>query len=157
MFSWLRDWGRYSRFTDRARKVMRFANEEARRLNHEYIGTEHLLLGLVKEGTGVAARVLNNLNIDLSKIRMEVEKIVQAGPDLVTWDTLPQTPRAKKVIAYATDEARKLNHNYVGTEHLLLGLLLEQEGVAAHILMNLGAALQSTSNEILRLVSEGRT
>src|SRR5207244_1093646 len=128
----------YERFTDRARKVMQLANQEAQRFNHEYIGTEHILLGLVKEGTGVAANVLKNLDIDLRKIRLEVEKIVQAGPDMVTMGKLPQTPRAKKVIEYSIEEARNLNHNYVGTEHLLLGLLREQEGVAAQVLMNLG-------------------
>jgi len=91
----------YERFTDRARKVMQLANQEAQRFNHEYIGTEHILLGLVKEGTGVAANVLKNLDIDLRKIRLEVEKIVQAGPDMVTMGKLPQTPRAKKVIEYS--------------------------------------------------------
>src|SRR3981081_856443 len=118
----------YERFTDRARKVMQLANQEAQRFNHEYIGTEHILLGLVKEGTGVAANVLKNLDIDLRKIRLEVEKIVQAGPDMVTMGKLPQTPRAKKVIEYSIEEARNLNHNYVGTEHLLLGLLREKKG-----------------------------
>ena len=116
----------YERFTDRARKVMQLANQEAQRFNHEYIGTEHVLLGLVKEGSGVAANVLKNLDVDLRKIRLEVEKIVQAGPDMVTMGKLPQTPRAKKVIEYAMEEARNLNHNYVGTEHLLLGLLIGQ-------------------------------
>src|SRR5476651_193829 len=91
----------FERFTDRARKVMQLANQEAQRFNHEYIGTEHILLGLVKEGTGVAANVLKNLDIDLRKIRLEVEKIVQAGPDMVTMGKLPQTPRAKKVIEYS--------------------------------------------------------
>ena len=108
----------YERFTDRARKVMQLANQEAQRFNHEYIGTEHILLGLVKEGSGVAANVLKNLDVDLRKIRIEVEKIVQSGPDMVTMGKLPQTPRAKKVIEYAMEEARNLNHNYVGTEHL---------------------------------------
>src|SRR5437588_2026103 len=120
----------YERFTDRARKVMQLANQEAQRFNHEYIGTEHILLGLVKEGSGVAANVLKNLDIDLRRICLEVEKIVQAGPDMVTMGKLPQTPRAKKVIEYSIEEARNLNHNYVGTEHLLLGLLREQEGAA---------------------------
>ncbi|MFO0003241.1 MAG: Clp protease N-terminal domain-containing protein, partial [bacterium] len=96
----------YERFTDRARKVMQLANQEAQRFNHEYIGTEHILLGLVKEGSGVAANVLKNLDVDLRKIRIEVEKIVQTGPDMVTMGKLPQTPRAKKVIEYAMDEAR---------------------------------------------------
>ncbi len=153
----------YERFTDRARKVMQLANQEAQRFNHEYIGTEHILLGLVKEGTGVAANVLKNLDIDLRKIRLEVEKIVQAGPDMVTMGRLPQTPRAKKVIEYSIEEARNLNHNYVGTEHLLLGLLREQEGVAAQVLMNLGLKLEDVREEVLNLLghnmdpSEGST
>ena len=145
----------YERFTDRARKVMQLANQEAQRFNHEYIGTEHILLGLVKEGSGVAANVLKNLDVDLRKIRIEVEKIVQTGPDMVTMGKLPQTPRAKKVIEYAMDEARNLNHNYVGTEHLLLGLLREQEGVAAQVLMNLGLKLEDVRDEVLNLLGHG--
>lgn len=145
----------YERFTDRARKVMQLANQEAQRFNHEYIGTEHILLGLVKEGSGVAANVLKNLDVDLRKIRLEVEKIVQSGPDLVTMGKLPQTPRAKKVIEYAMEEARNLNHNYVGTEHLLLGLLREQEGVAAQVLMNLGLKLEDVREEVLNLLGHG--
>ena len=145
----------YERFTDRARKVMQLANQEAQRFNHEYIGTEHILLGLVKEGSGVAANVLKNLDVDLRKIRIEVEKIVQSGPDMVTMGKLPQTPRAKKVIEYAMEEARNLNHNYVGTEHLLLGLLREQEGVAAQVLMNLGLKLEHVREEVLNLLGHG--
>src|SRR5437660_1701442 len=145
--------GMYERFTDRARKVMQPANQEAQRFNHEYIGTEHILLGLVKEGSGVAANVLKNLDIDLRKIRLEVEKIVQSGPDMVTMGKLPQTPRAKKVIEYSIEEARNLNHNYVGTEHLLLGLLREQEGVAAQVLMNLGLKLEDVREEVLNMDS----
>src|SRR3984957_10855686 len=144
--------GMYERFTDRARKVMQLANQEAQRLNHEYIGTEHILLGLVKEGSGVAANVLKNLDVDLRKIRLEVEKLVQLGPDMVTLGKLPQTPRSKKVIEYAMEEARNLNHNYVGTEHLLLGLLREQEGVAAQVLMNLGMKLEDVREEVLNLL-----
>ncbi len=145
----------YERFTDRARKVMQLANQEAQRFNHEYIGTEHILLGLVKEGSGVAANVLKNLEVDLRKIRLEVEKIVQSGPDMVTMGKLPQTPRAKKVIEYAMEEARNLNHNYVGTEHLLLGLIREQEGVAAQVLMNLGLKLEDVREEVLNLLGHG--
>ena len=145
----------FERFTDRARKVMQLANQEAQRFNHEYIGTEHILLGLVKEGSGVAANVLKNLDVDLRKIRLEVEKIVQSGPDMVTMGKLPQTPRAKKVIEYAMEEARNLNHNYVGTEHLLLGLLREQEGVAAQVLMNLGLKLEDVREEVLNLLGHG--
>ncbi len=145
----------YERFTDRARKVMQLGNQEAQRFNHEYVGTEHVLLGLVKEGSGVAANVLKNLDVDLRKIRVEVEKIVQSGPDMVTMGKLPQTPRAKKVLEYAIEEARNLNHNYVGTEHLLLGLLREQEGVAAQVLMNLGLKLEEVREEVLNLLGHG--
>ncbi len=145
----------YERFTDRARKVMQLANQEAQRFNHEYIGTEHILLGLVKEGSGVAANVLKNLDVDLRKIRLEVEKLVQSGPEMVTMGKLPQTPRAKKVIEYSMEEARNLNHNYVGTEHILLGLLREQEGVAAQVLMNLGLKLDDVREEVLNLLGHG--
>ena len=145
----------YERFTDRARKVMQLANQEAQRFNHEYIGTEHVLLGLIKEGSGVAANVLKNLDVDLRKIRLEVEKLVQSGPDMVTMGRLPQTPRAKKVIEYSMEEARNLNHNYVGTEHILLGLLREQEGVAAQVLMNLGLKLEEVREEVLNLLGHG--
>jgi len=145
----------YERFTDRARKVMQLANQEAQRFNHEYIGTEHILLGLVKEGSGVAANVLKNLEVDLRKIRLEVEKLVQSGPEMVTVGKLPQTPRAKKVIEYSMEEARNLNHSYVGTEHILLGLLREQEGVAAQVLMNLGLKLDDVREEVLNLLGHG--
>src|SRR5207248_11587175 len=142
----------FERFTDRARKVMALANQEAQRFNHEYIGTEHILLGLVKEGSGVGATVLKNLDIDLRKVRLEVEKLVKSGPDMVTMGKLPQTPRAKKVIEYAIAEARHLGHNYVGTEHLLLGLLREKDGVAAQVLMNLGLKLEEVREEVLNLL-----
>ena len=145
----------FERFTDRARKVMALANQEAQRFNHEHIGTEHILLGLVKEGSGVGANVLKNMDVDLRKVRLEVEKIVKSGPDMVTMGKLPQTPRAKKVIEYAIEEARSLNHNYVGTEHLLLGLLREQDGVAAQVLMNLGLKLDDVREEVLNLLGAG--
>ena len=145
----------FERFTDRARKVMALANQEAQRFNHEYIGTEHILLGLVKEGSGVGANVLKNLEVDLRKVRMEVEKLVKSGPDMVPMQKLPQTPRAKKVIEFAIEEARNLNHNYVGTEHLLLGLLREQDGVAAQVLMNLGIKLEEVREEVLNLLDPG--
>lgn len=145
----------FERFTERARKVMALANQEAQRFNHEYIGTEHLLLGLVKEGSGVGANVLKNLAVDLRKVRMEVEKLVKTGPDMVTMGKLPQTPRAKKVIEFSIEEARNLNHNYVGTEHILLGLLREQDGVAAQVLMNLGLKLEDVRDEVLNLLGAG--
>ncbi len=145
----------FERFTDRARKVMALANQEAQRFNHEYIGTEHILLGLVKEGSGVGANVLKNLDVDIKKLRLEVEKLVKSGPDMVTMGKLPHTPRAKKVIEFAIEEARSLNHNYIGTEHLLLGLLRESEGVAAQVLMNLGLKLEEVRQEVLNLLGAG--
>ncbi|HOK67158.1 MAG TPA: Clp protease N-terminal domain-containing protein, partial [Anaerohalosphaeraceae bacterium] len=145
----------FERFTDRARKVMALANQEAQRFNHEYIGTEHILLGLVKEGSGVAANVLKNMDVDLKKLRLGIEKLVKSGPDMVTMGKLPQTPRAKKVIEYAIEEARALNHNYVGTEHILLGLLRETEGIAAQVLMNLGLKLEDVRQEVLNLLGAG--
>ena len=145
----------FERLTDRARKVMTLANQEAQRFNHEYVGTEHILLAIAKEGNGVAANVLRNLEVDLRKIRLEVEKIVQTGPDMVTMGKLPQTPRAKKVLEYAIEEARNLGQNVVGTEHLLLGLLREQEGVAAQVLMNLNLKLEEVREEVLNLLGHG--
>ena len=136
-------------------KVMALANQEAQRFNHDYIGTEHILLGLVKEGSGVGANVLKNLGVDLRKVRLEVEKLVKSGPEMVTMGKLPQTPRAKRVIEYAIEEARNLNHNYVGTEHLLLGLLREQDGVAATVLLNLGLKLEDVREEVLNLLGAG--
>jgi len=145
----------FERFTDRARKVMALANQEAQRFNHEYIGTEHILLGLVKEGSGVGANVLKNLDVDIKKLRLEIEKLVKSGPDMVTMGKLPQTPRAKKVVEFAIEEARALNHNYVGTEHILLGLLRETEGIAAQVLMNLGLKLEDVRQEVLNLLGAG--
>ncbi|MBI3406975.1 MAG: hypothetical protein HY040_01280 [Planctomycetes bacterium] len=147
----------YERFTDRARQVLQEANEEAKRFRHEYIGTEHVLLGLVKTNAGVASEVLKSLGVELRRIRQEVEKIVQPGPYKVEVDKLPQTPRAKKVIEFAIDESRSLNHNYVGTEHILLGLIREQEGVASQVLMNLGLNLQKIRDEVLVLLGREPT
>ncbi len=145
----------FERFTDRARKVMALANQEAQRFNHDVIGTEHILLGLVKEGSGVGATVLKNFDVDIKKLRLEVEKHVKSGPDMVTMGKLPQSPRAKKVIEYAIEEARALNHNYVGTEHILLGLLRESEGIAAQVLLSLGLKLEEVRQEILNLLGAG--
>ena len=142
----------FERFTDRSRKVMALANQEALRFNHEYVGTEHILLGLAKEGAGVGANVLKNLDIDLQKVRAEVEKLVKSSPEPGTAGKLPQTPRAKKVIEYAIEECRNLNHMYVGTEHLLLGLLREHDGVAAQVLMNLNLELEDVREEVLNLL-----
>ncbi len=149
--------GLFGAFTDHARKVMALANQEAQRFNHEYIGTEHILLGLVKEGSGVGANVLKNLDVDLRKVRLEVEKLVKAGPEMVTMGKLPQTPRVMQVIKYAIEEARNLNHNYVGTEHLLLGLLREHDGVAAWVLRNLGLRLEEVREEVLNLLADAES
>lgn len=150
----------YERFTDRARKVMRLANQEARRFNHKYLGTEHILLGLVGEGSGVAANVLKNFGVDPREIRLEVKKMGQRGPDVVTLHRLPPTPGAKKVIEYSMEEARNLGHNYVGTEHILLGLLREQESVAAQVLTRFALRLEQVRAETLAIVGltrdEGR-
>jgi ATP-dependent Clp protease ATP-binding subunit ClpC len=142
----------FDRFTDRAKKVMSFARQEAMKFNHEYIGTEHILLGLVQEGSGVAANVLKNMTIDLEKIRHEVEKIVKTGPSMVTMGQLPFTPRAKKVLELSLEEASHLSHNYIGTEHLLLGLIRENEGIAAQVLMNLGIKLEEVREEVLEFL-----
>jgi ATP-dependent Clp protease ATP-binding subunit ClpC len=145
----------YDRFTDRARKAMAYARQEAQRFNHDYIGTEHILLGLIKEGSGVAAHVLRNLDVDVQKIRLEVEKLVQSSPDVQTKGQPPFTPRAKKVIELSLEEARALGQNYIGTEHILLGLLRESEGVAAHVLTNLGVKLEVVREEVLRALRDG--
>ena len=135
-------------------KVMQLANQEALRSHHEYIGTEHILLGLVQEGEGIAATVLKKLNIDVHKIRVEVAKIVLHGPggEKALVGRLPHTPRAKRVIDFAVAEARALNHNYIGTEHLLLGLLKEEECVAFQVLLNLGLDSAILRAEILKVV-----
>ena len=142
----------FERFTDRARKVMALANQEAQRLVHSHLGTEHLLLGLIKEGSGVGANVLKNFDVDLRKVRSEVERLAQEKGDSPPPGKLPQTPRTKKVIEYAIEEARGLKHNYVGTEHLLLGLLRETDGIAAKVLQNLGLKLDEVRQEILNLL-----
>ncbi len=142
----------FDRFTERARKVIILAKEEAKRFNHDYIGTEHILLGLIKEGESVAAAVLQNLGLSLDTIRLEVEKLVQFGPSTIVSGDIPFTPKAKKVIELAMDEARRLGHNYIGTEHLLLGLIKEGEGVASHVLMNLGLNLNKVRSEVIKLL-----
>mgnify|MGYP002777809447 FL=1 len=142
----------FDRFTDRAKKVMNLARQEAQALNHEYLGTEHILLGLVQEGNGVAANVLRQMNIDLTKIRTEVEKLVKSGPSMVQMGQLPFTPRAKKVLELSMEEASNLGHNYIGTEHLLLGLIKENEGIAAKVLTNLGVKLDEVREEVLEFL-----
>ncbi|MFA5142780.1 MAG: ATP-dependent Clp protease ATP-binding subunit [Candidatus Omnitrophota bacterium] len=142
----------FNRFTERARKVILLAKEEAKRFNHDYIGTEHILLGLVREGEGVAAAVLASFGLSPDKIRLEVEKLVQPGPTTVVSGDLPFTPKAKKVIELAMEEARALGHNYIGTEHLLLGLIREGEGVASQVLVNLGLELEKVREEVMNLL-----
>lgn len=142
----------FNRFTERARRVVLLAREEAKRLDHDYLGTEHLLLGLISEGEGVAAIALQNLDIDLEQVRQEVEKTVGRGGGSLFLGQIPFTPRAKKVLELAVTEARTLGHNYIGTEHLLLGLIREGEGVAAQVLINLGADLEKVRQEINNLL-----
>ena len=145
----------FNRFTERARKVIVYAKEEARRFNHDYIGTEHLLLGLIREGEGVAAAVLQKLGLDLETIRIEVEKLVQPGPQTQVMGDIPFTPRSKKALELSAEEARALGHNYIGTEHLLLGLVKEGEGMAYRVLLNLGLDLGKLRNEVMELLGSG--
>ena len=153
----VRTGGRHGRpvdkFTERARRVLTLAQEEAQRFNHNYIGTEHLLLGLVREGDGVAAKVLSNLGVELGKVRSAVEFIIGRG-DRAVLGEIGLTPRAKKVIELAVDEARRLNHHYIGTEHLLLGLVREGEGIAAGVLESLGVNLERVRAETTRILSQ---
>ncbi|MFA5088015.1 MAG: ATP-dependent Clp protease ATP-binding subunit [Candidatus Omnitrophota bacterium] len=147
----------FNRFTERARKVIVLAKEEARRFNHDYIGTEHLLLGLIREGEGVASAVLQKLGLDLETIRIEVEKLVQPGPQTQVLGDIPFTPRSKKALELSAEEARALGHNYIGTEHLLLGLVKEGEGMAYRVLLNLGLDLNRLRTEIMDLLGNGMT
>ena len=145
---------RFEKFSERARRVLTYAQEEARNLNHSYIGTEHILLGLVREEEGVAAKVLNNLGASLSKVRSAVEFIIGRGEKPQTSET-GLTLRAKKVIELAIDEARQLGHNYIGTEHLLLGLLREAEGVASSVLDSFSITLERVRAETIHVLSQG--
>ena len=142
----------FDRFTDRARKVMALARKEAQRFSHDFIGTEHILLGLVQEGSGVAANVLKNLDVDSGKIRAEIERQVQGGHSIVHMGQLPFTPRAKRVLELCQEAAKELRHNYIGTEHLLLGLIREEQGVAATVLKDLGLRLEDVRNEVLEIL-----
>ena len=145
-----------NRFTERAQRVILIAQEEAKRLNHDYVGTEHILLGLIALGEGVAAQVLANLGVDLRRVRSEIEKIVGTGDNVMLLGEIPFTPRAKKVLEYAVEEAQHMGHSYVGTEHLLLGLIREEEGGAARVLENLGLRLDVVREEVLNLLGEGQ-
>src|SRR5271169_2918804 len=137
-------------FTPRVQQVLALARTEAERFNHNCVGTEHLLLGLIKLGQGVAVNVLQKMGLDLERVRMEVEKHVGSHPETKMVGNIPYTPRVKKVLALAGKEAKALNHSYVGTEHILLGLLREGEGVAARVLKSLDVDIERTRNEILR-------
>jgi len=146
----------FNRFTERARKVLLLAKEEARRFNHDYIGTEHILLALVSEREGVAATVIQNLGVDLENIRQEIEKFMHPGPPTQVLGELPFTPRAKKSLELAAEEARSLGHNYIGTEHILLGLIKESEGLASQVLVLLGLELEKVRTQIMELLGEAR-
>ena len=145
---------KFEKFTERASKVLSLAQEEAQRINHSYIGTEHLLLGLVREGDGVAAKALQNLGIALPEVRRQVEFVVGRG-DRIVLGEIGLTPRAKKVLELAVDEARRINHHYIGTEHLLLGLIREGEGIAAGVLVSMGITLEQARREVLRILQGG--
>ena len=146
------DRDRFDKFTQRARKVLSLAQEEAQRFNHNYIGTEHILLGLVREGDGVAAKVLSSLGVELNKVRSSIEFIIGRG-DRVVLGEIGLTPRAKKVMELAVDEARRLNHHYIGTEHILLGLIREGEGIAAGVLRSLGLTLEQVRTQTIQMLS----
>ena len=141
----------FERFTDRARRVVVLAQEEARRLNHNYIGTEHILLGLIREGDGVAAKALESLGISLDAVRQQVEEIIGQGQQAPSGH-IPFTPRAKKVLELSLREAPQLGHNYIGTEHILLGLIREGDGVAAQVLVKLGADLNRVRQQVIQLL-----
>jgi ATP-dependent Clp protease ATP-binding subunit ClpA len=142
----------FERFTERARRVVVLAQEEARMLNHNYIGTEHLLLGLLREGEGVAAGALTSMGIELEMVRTQVEEIIGQGQDAPAGH-IPFTPRAKKVLELSLREARQLGHNYIGTEHILLGLVREGEGVAAQVLVTFGAEMNRVRQQVAKLLS----
>ena len=144
---------KFERFTERARKVLSLAQDEAQRFGHSYIGTEHLLLGLVREGDGVAAKALQNLGTELDEVRRAVEFIVGRG-DRIALGEIGLTPRAKKVMELAVDEARRMNHHYVGTEHLLLGLIREGEGIAGGVLVSMGITLERARDEVHRILAQ---
>src|SRR6188508_2467149 len=146
----------FERFTDRARRVVVLAQEEARMLNHNYIGTEHILLGLIHEGEGVAAKALESLGISLEAVREQVQEIIGQGQQAPTGH-IPFTPRAKKVLELSLREALQLGHNYIGTEHILLGLIREGEGVAAQVLVKLGADLSRVRQQVIQLLSGYQT
>lgn len=145
----------FERFTEKAIKVIMLAQEEARRLGHNFVGTEQVLLGLIGEGTGVAAKTLKSMGVNLKDARTEVEKIIGRGSGFVAVE-IPFTPRAKRVLELSWDEARQLGHNYIGTEHLLLGLIREGEGVAARVLENLGVDLNKVRSNVIKMLGDSK-
>jgi ATP-dependent Clp protease ATP-binding subunit ClpC len=149
------DRNRFDKFTERARKALSLSQEEAQRLQHNYIGTEHLLLGLIREDEGVAAKVLLNLGVRLDEARQNIAAIIGRGDQAVP-GSIGLTPRAKKVIELAVDEARKMNHHAIGTEHILLGLVREGEGIAAHTIESMGVSLTRVREETLRVLKQAR-
>ena len=146
--------GPFDRFNDRAKRVLALAQDEAIRFNHNYIGTEHVLLGLVREGEGVAARVLDSLGVELSKVRTAVEHTIGRGPEATAPTDITLSPRTKKVVELAIDEARKLGHSHVGTEHLLLGIVREGEGIAAQVLGSLGVAVDKVRHQTIATLGQ---
>ena len=145
----------FERFTEKAIKVIMLAQEEARRLGHNFVGTEQILLGLIGEGTGIGPKVLKAMGVNIKDARVEVEKIIGRGSGFVAVE-IPFTPRAKRVLELSLDEASQLGHNYIGTEHLLLGLIKEGEGVAARVLENLGVDLSKVRSQIIRSLGDNR-
>src|ERR1700704_3011347 len=146
--------GPFDRFNDRAKRVLALAQDEAIRFNHNYIGTEHLLLGLAREGEGVAAKALESLGVTLSKLRTSIELIVGRGDSTASPSEITLSPRTKKVIELAIEEARKLGHRHVGTEHLLLGLVREGEGIASGVLESLGVSLEKGRHQVLATLGQ---
>ncbi|MDO8734453.1 MAG: Clp protease N-terminal domain-containing protein, partial [Elusimicrobiota bacterium] len=145
----------YNRFTERAQRAIRLAQEEAKRLNHDSITPEHILLGLLDLDDGVAATIISNLSVHTARIKIEIEKALPVGDNLLQYGELPLTPKARKVLEYAIEEAQKMAHSYVGTEHILLGLIKEGESVAAAVLQNLGLSLDTIRLEVEKLVQFG--
>jgi ATP-dependent Clp protease ATP-binding subunit ClpC len=145
----------FERFTDRARRVVVLAQEEARLLNHNYIGTEHILLGLIHEGEGIAARTLDSLGVSLVGMRERIEELIGVGSERLSSGHIPFTPRSKKVLELSLREAMALGHNYIGTEHVLLGLIREGEGVGAQVLTQQGLTLEQVRARVIELVPEG--
>lgn len=143
-------------YTDKAKRIMVLASQEALRFNHEYVSTEHFLLGLVKDGSGIGAGVLRSKGLDLERVRLEVEKQVKTLPDKVVMGKLPLTPRAKILIEFAAEESRRMNTRFIGSEHLLLGMLREHDGIAGTILLSLGLQIEDAREEVLKLVSAAK-